>query len=598
MSESEFTPQKLKELKLHFNAFDTDGDKQITPKELKEVLERLGMKKTEKEITDIIASVDSNNNGTIEWNEFLQMYKKLQEGTDSGFGQVYNQAAKQITEQGSVGLHTYTEEEKEAFVEYINSTLGNDPDLKDYLPINVKNDQLFESVKDGVLLCKLINSSVAGTIDERVINKKPKNAWQKNENHTLVIASAKGIGCSVVNIGATDLNNGTKHLVLGLVWQIIKIGLLSSISLKDHPELARLLKDGETLADLLKLGPEAILLRWFNYHLEQANHNRRVANFSSDIKDSENYTILLNRISGGKCTKDPLNEKNVTSRAEKMLQQADNIGCKKFVKAGDVVKGNSKLNLAFTANLFNNYPALDPVEGEVIEETREEKAFRLWINSMGIESNFLREDVKDGLILLKVFDKIKPGSVNWKRVNQNPATKFKKLENTNYAVEVAKEFQFSIVNIGGSDILDGNTKLTLAIIWQQMRYAIVSMLSKLSKNGKPVTDSEIVEYANKRVSDAGKSSSIKSFNDPSIKTSVFLIDLCAAIDERAVNYDLVTPGQTEGDASQNAKYVISVARKLGATIFLMHEDILEVKNKMILSLVGSLAVVDQELNNK
>ena len=35
-----------------------------------------------------------------------------------------------------------------------------------------------------------------------------------------------------------------------------------------------------------------------------------------------------------------------------------------------------QLNLAFVANLFNNYPALDEpeVEIEVIEETREEKS--------------------------------------------------------------------------------------------------------------------------------------------------------------------------------------------------------------------------------
>ena len=46
--------------------------------------------------------------------------------------------------------------------------------------------------------------------------------------------------------------------------------------------------------------------------------------------------------------------------------------------ASDVVHGVEKLNLAFVANLFNNYPALDEPE-EVheelnIQETREEKS--------------------------------------------------------------------------------------------------------------------------------------------------------------------------------------------------------------------------------
>ncbi len=53
---------------------------------------------------------------------------------------------------------------------------------------------------------------------------------------------------------------------------------------------------GETMADLLALSPEEILLRWFNYHLENAGSSRRVNNFSGDIKDSEAYTVLLNQI--------------------------------------------------------------------------------------------------------------------------------------------------------------------------------------------------------------------------------------------------------------------------------------------------------------
>ena len=37
--------------------------------------------------------------------------------------------------------------------------------------------------------------------------------------------------------------------------------------------------------------------------------------------------------------------------------------------------GNQKLNLAFVANLFNMYPAMDDVgDFEIIEETREEKS--------------------------------------------------------------------------------------------------------------------------------------------------------------------------------------------------------------------------------
>lgn len=64
-----------------------------------------------------------------------------------------------------------------------------------------------------------------------------------------------------------------------------------------------------------------------------------------------------------------------------MLGEADKIGCRSFVSSMDVVLGNPKLNLAFVANLFNEYPALDkpPVDidiGDITEESREEKSKR------------------------------------------------------------------------------------------------------------------------------------------------------------------------------------------------------------------------------
>lgn len=129
---------------------------------------------------------------------------------------------------------------------------------------------------DGLILCKLINDAVPDTIDERVLNVKPKlNNFQMVENNNIVINSAKAIGCSVVNIGPTDIIEGREHLILGLIWQIIKRGLLSKIDIKQHPELYRLLEQDETLDEFLRLPPDQILLRWFNYHLKAAGWERR-----------------------------------------------------------------------------------------------------------------------------------------------------------------------------------------------------------------------------------------------------------------------------------------------------------------------------------
>lgn len=56
---------------------------------------------------------------------------------------------------------------------------------------------------------KLINVAVPGTIDERAINtKRVLNPWERNENHTLCLNSAKAVGCTVVNIGTQDFIEG------------------------------------------------------------------------------------------------------------------------------------------------------------------------------------------------------------------------------------------------------------------------------------------------------------------------------------------------------------------------------------------------------
>ena len=83
---------------------------------------------------------------------------------------------------------------------------------------------------------KLINLSLPGTIHEQAVNK-PQNksslsVFQCHENLTLAIRSAQSIGCTVVNIGAQDLHEGREHLVLGLVWQVIRVSSLLTLTVK------------------------------------------------------------------------------------------------------------------------------------------------------------------------------------------------------------------------------------------------------------------------------------------------------------------------------------------------------------------------------
>ena len=338
----------------------------------------------------------------------------------------------------------------------------------------------------------------------------------------------------------------------------------------------------------------------------------RVQNFSSDVKDGENYTVLLAQIAPESCDRGPLQTRDLLDRAEQVLQNADTLGCRKFLTPTSLVAGNPKLNLAFVANLFNTHPALDPITEEeklVVDDfdaegEREARVFTLWLNSLDVQPavNSLFDDLRDGTILLQAYDKVIKGSVNWRHVNKAPTngsemSKFKAVENTNYAIELGKQNRFSLVGVQGADITDGQRTLTLGLVWQLMRKDISETLSALAQRlgTREITDAEMVKWANDMSRKGGKSSSVRSFKDSNIGTGVFLLDVLNGIKSSYVDYDLVTPGRSDDDAYLNAKLSISIARKLGATIWLVPEDICQVRSRLVTTFIGKFTPSNKAL---
>lgn len=231
--------------------------------------------------------------------------------------------------------------------------------------------------------------------------------------------------------------------------------------------------------------------------------------------DGENYTVLLHQLKPEQCSIAPLQTRDLRTRAEQVLQNAANIGCRKYLTPSSLIAGNPRLNLAFVANLFNTHPGLEPldeqeakdygaVEDFDAEGEREARVFTLWLNSLGVEPGVfnLFENLKDGLIILQAFDKILPGSVIWRRVskpkqgagvasyasgggdedegadigvtpNQSTLSRFKAVENTNYVVDLAKQNGMHMVGIQGADIVDGRKTLVLGLVWQLMRCVLL-----------------------------------------------------------------------------------------------------------------------------
>lgn len=512
--------------------------------------------------------------------------------------------------EGMVGHRTIEYEEVQGIAGWINFKMKNKKSLTHLLPLTEKGMDIFEKVADGILLCDLINMAVRETIDERAINlaKNGKlTLFEALENLDLALNAASAIGVVVIGMDRESLREGSKkpHLVLGLVWQIIEKQLFEGINVHDIPGLKNLLWEGEDINSLLRLSPTEILLRWVNHQLEKKGVPERINNFKGDIKDSTAYIHLIDAIapSSKGVTTDGLGIKDLNDRANSMLDEAEKIGCKQFVAANDVVKGREKLNIAFTANLLNNYPNLDPPEvEEEIVETREEKMYRNWMNSLGVSPKvkWLYTDLDNGLILFQLMDFIKPGIVDWKRVVKKfdhieAKAKLEQMGNSSYAVELGKKMGLQLPGTGGKDIYDRIKILVLGFVWQLMREYTISLLKRLNPNEKKTNrevEADTIKWANETLASKGKSSEISGFKDKSLATSLPVLDLIDAVKPGSINTNhVIMDPKTEDERLSNARLAVSMARKIGAPIYALPEDLVEGKHQMIMTIFVCIRLI-------
>jgi len=101
--------------------------------------------------------------------------------------------------------------------------------------------------------------------------------------------------------------------------------------------------------------------------------------------------------------------------------------------------------------------------------------FTAWCNDYlkdrGMHVTDLQKDLRDGVLLINLLEIISGKSLG--KYNKNPRVPTQKYENTHIAIEFVKSEGIKIVNIGNTDITDGNLRIILGLIWTLiLRYQV------------------------------------------------------------------------------------------------------------------------------
>jgi len=424
---------------------------------------------------------------------------------------------------------------------------------------------------------------------------------EKNlRNLNLCINSAISIGCDI-DIKDEDILNEKRQKIIDLLYQIIRFIVLKKVSLQYYPQLLRLKEDKEEYEELLTIGPEDFLKRWFNYNLKRSSCPKVITNFSEDIKDSEKYIILINQLEPS-CDTSALGERDLVKRAGIVLDNASKINAKIYISAEDIPKASERLNTLFTAELFLAKTGMGEATNEEKMEANklldddeegalEERCFRIWINSCKLEGvkkvENLYEECRNGILLLKMIDKIKPGTVQWKKVELKTRNPFKIGVNCQVVIDASKRSGYSIISIGYRDIQEGKKKHILAIVWQLMKAYTLKDIGEKSEE-------ELITWANSKVSEGRR---IKSLKEKKLNDGLFWIELLASIEPKCIKWDYISKDNLQDkEREMNAKYALSIARGLGSINFIFWEQITEVRSKFLLTFLASLYDIDQKLS--
>ena len=526
-------------------------------------------------------------------------------------------------------------------IKHLNSALQGDADLQGVLPLG-DGGALFDAVARSLLLPKFIHLIEPGLLDLRALSPLdagPLSPAARRRNHALALGASRCLGVTLDGLEPSTLDDAPRHeqAVLRLIWQLTRHALLDRLTPRRTPELLRLLTPDEDART--PPAPERLLLRWINLQLRECAlagtpHAdicaREVANLSSDLVDAKVLGVLVYQVArrpdGAPPTIAALGEATTLERARAVLADAWGAGVQLLeLEPADLRK--PRMTLAFAAALLNLRPALPPPPSpppaapsttELAEE-REECAARVWLCSLrrgggggggggggaGLAPplRHLLTEGATGLPLLHAMDALRPGHLDWKRVDHTAAAAdasadasigaAARVANCAYALEVAQAaFGLKLGSTSASDLAAGARQPMLSLVWQLQRAWMLQPLPPAM-----ASEEALIAWANRKVAEADPDnpiSEVANLRSQVLGGGVFWVRLLAAVAPEAVRAAEARGGAkpAPADAQANALYAASCAHALGVPFFSRWQDLAEARPKVAMALLAAVAAED------
>ena len=287
--------QDFQEYEDLFKAFCDFKSGKIEKEVLKEKLFELRFRKlSDEDLDKILEETDLMKDGAVSiFNCIIFLKKMIDAGTKEKFQRIVKKEGMGLfrvhdPEDINRKKRPFFDTEKNRYAQMINKILAEDPDCGSRIPIDPESDDLYDKIQDGVIIAKLVSKCEPDVINMEEIKKnEDMNIYDKYDNLKKGIEGAKNIGVAS-ETNPDDILDKNKQRANDLLGDILaRINVPKSL-IKENKDTEKLCQEGETVDDVANLPIDDFLKRWFNSHLQKANHPE-LTNFSDDLKDRVHY---------------------------------------------------------------------------------------------------------------------------------------------------------------------------------------------------------------------------------------------------------------------------------------------------------------------